>query len=171
MVNVSKVSNDGRHATPIAAYCLLKIQELTGQKKLSNSQDCLVKTFEEPSHKWYNGSICTLLAYTSSYVLGFESGFDGNAPGHPACSQHFHSGYEDGKNLLNKYIEEGLLKALPDDPFKDITDPGKLDELYRVCGYRRAGHVPYASARFSATQKSAEDRRKEKLREAFQGKL
>lgn len=169
MVNRSLVSNDGKYATPIGALCLLRLQEIRS-KHIPVAQQPFVALFDTPSHRWVEGSISSLIGLTPSYIIGFVQGFDGNPPGHPQCSRHFHCGYDDGKAILDRYLALDKLQPLPDDPFRDITDPEKLDELFRVCGYRRAGHSPFQNqSRLDAARKSVKDLRREQMGEFFKG--
>lgn len=169
LVNKTIVSNDGKYATPLGAWCLLKLEEIRASR-IPSAHARFVSLFDEPSHKWVVGSISTLLDLTPSYVLGFGAGFDGQNEGHSQCSRHYHCGFEDGKALLERFLAEHRLKLPTEDPFTDIQDPEKLDELYRVCGYRRAGHVPYQKRpKLEAARKSVKDLRRESMGNFFKG--
>lgn len=93
---------------------------------------------DEPTHQWVLGRISQFLGFTSSYIQGFNSGFDGHAPGHRMCSYHFHCGYADGKVIYSFLLKEGLIVATDStDPFREEDDLDALNELVRVKGYWR----------------------------------
>lgn len=167
MINRSNLSDDGVFATPFGALSLLRRKELLREDNTEpdyqKRQSSFVEDYE--NHRWMPGSVSQLTGFTCSYVLGFRSGWDGNAPGHRLCSQHYHTGYDDGKAAAQIFEDEGILPKIVSDPHAEETDPKRLDELYRTRGYRREGHVPYLKQEFVA--KSAKEVRREKMRRMF----
>lgn len=168
MIRRSDTSEDGTAATPFGALAILRRSELI---KEDNTEPEYQKRFSDfmvryPSWQWFPGSLSQLCKFTCSYILGFHGGWDGNAPGHRLCSQHYHTGYEDGKAAAEQFEKEGLLPPKVADPHKDVKDPKQLDELHRVRGYERKGHVPYQKSRITAPT-TAKERRREKMRRMF----
>lgn len=136
LIQADILSDDRAKATPIAAYTLMKRKELAesdNPPSFLNYGDLL-----KPSHKWTLGRISQVSGLDISYILGFRSGFDGNKPGHPNCSDPYHLGYKDGLSVRNTMIERGLIESDPEyDIYEDETDEKVLSELYRVRGYQR----------------------------------
>jgi len=126
--------------TPVGALVLVKRQALTDEEQ--NRHTALLY---EPSDSWSVGTVGQFLDYPSSYIQGFNSGFDGNPPGHPNCSQFYHDGYDDGKAILEQMVELGLVETEKEDPYSDEDDVEILVELTRCEGYWREdwGVRPY----------------------------
>lgn len=139
LIQRSAISEDGTCATPLAAYTLMKRAELLA----SNSPPTFITNYrdlEKPSHTWTAGRVSQVSGLDISYILGFDNGYDGNAPGHPNCSKLYHTGYEDGLQVQRDMIDRGLIEPSPvEDIYADETDEHILSELYRVRGYVRGG--------------------------------
>lgn len=162
------LSKDGKFATPFGALALLRRQELMSE---DNDEPQYQKDFssfvvEWENWRWLAGQLAQLCKFTCSYYMGFESGWDGNPPGHRLCSKHYHVGYEDGKKAAETFQSEGLLPPLVEDPHSEVEDPAELDELYRCRGYIREGYVPYDKGK-QRVEKSAKELRREKMRGTF----
>lgn len=112
----SHVSSDGKQATPFGALCIAHKAPF----------------IQEPPEEWYTPRVGSFLGFTSSYVLGFNNGFDGNAPGHPRCSEFFHQGYRDGAEIFAAMLNENLIEDIKHEPVH-MTDDQLLD-FYRVTG-------------------------------------
>jgi len=138
MLQKAYVKDDA--CTPVGALVLQKRQALKPEEVTLHTA-----LLDEPSDKWSVGTIGQFLDYQSSYILGFNSGFDGNPPGHPNCSPSFHTGHDDGKAILEQMVEQGLIAVDKDDPYADEDDVEILEELTRCEGYWREewGVRPY----------------------------
>jgi len=138
MMQKAYVKDDA--CTPVGALVLLKKQSLKPEEEIQ-----FTALLDEPSESWSVGTIGQFLDYQSSYILGFNSGFDGNPPGHANCSQFYHAGHDDGKALLGLMVEQGLVSVDKDDPYEDEEDVDILVELTRCEGYWREdwGIRPY----------------------------
>jgi len=137
LIQVSILSDDRTCATPMAAYALLKREQLLQSPNpptfITNYRD-----LDKLSNTWTKGRLSQITGLSISYILGFRSGFDGNKPGHPNCSKLYHLGYEDGLGVRSKMMEQKLIEP---DPSEDIyageTDKDVLFELFRVRGYQQ----------------------------------
>lgn len=120
--------------TPIGAMAQIRYQEI-----LKETPDQIVAMlFKAPTHKWVLGPIGQILGYTTSYVAGFNVGFDSHPPGHRLCSYHFHCGYADGKTISALLVAKGLMAPkASEDPWYQEDDPDVLDELIRTQSYWR----------------------------------
>ena len=138
LVQVSRMSEDRTCATPLAAYTFMQREKLLQSDKpptfITDYRD-----MEKPSHTWTAGRISQISGLNISYVTGFNSGFDGNAPCHPNSFFLTRFGYEDGLKIRNQLIEQGLLEKDPENLYADETDEGVLFELHRVRGYTHEG--------------------------------
>ena len=93
---------------------------------------------KNPTNTWYLGSVAQITGFSTSYIQGFNCGFDGHAPGHRLCSYYFHCGYADGKVIATNLQKENLLaETESEDPFREIDNENDLNELIRVKGYWR----------------------------------
>lgn len=170
-------TNDERtKATPLAAMCLLRYQDLPHQEGVLDYEVRHSKFIDEPSYTWVNGSVVQLLstAYkglTSGYLLGFMSGFDGNKkwPTFHMMSLVYTRGFEDGHVILEKMLTEGLVTKEgsldeENDIYKDEKDENALNELYRIRGYKREGFEPYSKEKKFVSEA---EMRKQKLHRVF----
>jgi hypothetical protein len=132
------MSDDRKYATPLAAFTLMKRAELLQSSNpptfITNYRD-----LEKPSHKWTAGRVSQVSGLDISYVLGFNAGFDGNAPPHPNCFFLTRHGYEDGLEIRDQLIAKGVIEPDPEDMYADETDEDILFELHRVRGYTHEG--------------------------------
>jgi len=116
LIYVSPVSFDKTEATPIGALCISKKAPFLSQRP----------------EEWTAGQTGSALGLASSYILGFNSGFDGNAPGHPRCSDYFHQGYADGISVFGALHSEGALTDQRHEPVHMSVE--EYVELCRVAG-------------------------------------
>jgi hypothetical protein len=138
LVQVSQMSGDRKQATPMAAFTFMKRAELLQ----SSSPPTFITDYrdlEKPSHKWTAGRVSQVSGLDISYILGFNSGFDGNAPPHPKGFFLTRHGYEDGLKIRDQLIDKGVIKPDPEDMYADETDEDILSELHRVRGYTHEG--------------------------------
>lgn len=115
---------NGRMASPFGALALYEASKLPKPPSW----------IKEEAHLWSDGAVAKITGFNISYVLGFNSGFDGHAPGHRMCSYEFHCGYADGKILSLLLARESSLPESPD-PLREEQDLEILDEIVRVKGY------------------------------------
>lgn len=138
LIQVSTLNDERTRATPLSAYTLMKRAELLNSEKpptfITDYLD-----LDKASNTWTAGRISQISGLDMSYILGFGSGSDGNKPGHPHCSERYHTGYNDGLDIRNQMIEEKMIEPDPkEDIYADETDDDILNELYRVRGYWRS---------------------------------
>lgn len=137
LIQASTLSDDRTQATPMAAYCLMKRDELLASDNpptfITNYRD-----LDKPSNKWTAGRLTQISGLDMSYLLGYQSAYAGNGPGHPNCSERYHLGYQDGLSVRNSMIEKEMIEPDPsEDIYADEADEGVLNELHRVTGYWR----------------------------------
>lgn len=129
LIQQSYLDDDTRKVgSPFGALVLHKVSLLAS----------VPEWIEGTTNTWYLGSVAQITGFSTSYIQGFNSGFDGHAPGHRLCSHYFHCGYADGKIIAALLQKEGMLaETESEDPFREIDDESELNELVRVRSYWR----------------------------------
>lgn len=129
LIQQSYLDDEARKVgSPFGALVLHKASQLSSMPEWING----------PTNTWYLGSVAQITGFSSSYIQGFNSGFDGHAPGHRLCSYYYHCGYADGKIIATFLQKDGsLTETDSEDPFFEIDNESDLNELIRVKSYWR----------------------------------